>query len=218
MNHTVVRVRFSEMLVGIGMAVVIFGIVWIAREFQKPPEAPVLTQHKIQATLLQEPIAVAEFSLTNQFGNSFTKDNLKGHWSYLFFGYTNCPDICPTTMNVLVEMERQLQQDTDLEKPGFVFVSVDPDRDTPEQLAQYMTYFHRDFLGVSGPDDQLKILTKPLGIFYQKNQPEGNEDSYAMQHSSAILLLNPDGAVQALTSPPYDATIMANDYRNIVDF
>ncbi|MCP4489434.1 MAG: SCO family protein [Gammaproteobacteria bacterium] len=216
MAHTVIRVRFTEMLFGIGIAVVLLATVWVVKEFQKPPESPELTQRDIQATLLQEPITVADFSLVDQFGNSFTQDSLKGRWSYLFFGYTNCPDVCPTTMNILVEMEKQLRQYTDLEKPGFIFMSVDPDRDTPAQLAQYMAYFHNDFLGVTGSNDQLEMLTKPLGIFYRKEQLEGEAVSYAMQHSSAILLINPDGAVRALTSPPYDAKVMANDYRKIL--
>ncbi len=216
MGHTVVRVRFTEMLFGIGIAVVLLGTIWIAREFQKSPEAPVLALRDIQATILEESIVIADFALVDQFGNNFTKDSLKGHWSYLFFGYTNCPDVCPTTMSVLVEMEKQLQQYVDLERPDFVFVSIDPDRDTPDQLAQYMTYFHKDFFGVTGSEDQLQVLTKPLGIFYLKDKSAGENGNYSMQHSSAILLINPEGAVRALTSPPYDATVMVRDYRKIL--
>ncbi len=215
MNLAVAKIRLAEMLLGIGMAAVIIAIIWIAREFRQPPEIARVQTNTLSATLLETPLTVPEFKLVDQHGNSFTGDRFKGRWSFVFFGYTNCPDVCPTTLSVLVQMEKQLQQFKDLEKPAYVFISIDPDRDTPEHLAQYMTYFHQDFLGVTGSLEQLQQMTKPLGIFYEKNNRE-NESDYSMSHSSAILLIDTEGRLRALTSPPHDATAMVSDYRYIV--
>ncbi len=211
------------MLFGLGIATVVLGTAWIAREFLKPPERPdqvqastqANAQANTQATLLNEPLGIPEFELVDQHGNSFTRDSLKGQWSFLFFGYTNCPDVCPMTINVLMQVDNQLQQHTDLAKPRYIFVSIDPDRDTPENLAEYMTYFHQDFLGVTGPQDQLKIMTKPLGIFYEKNTPN-NEGNYSINHTTAILLVDPQARVRSLTSPPHNANTIAKDYHYVL--
>ncbi len=217
MNQTVVRVRIAEMLLGIGMAMVLLGAVWIAREFLLPPEKPATIHTKtLSATLLNDPISIPDFNLVDHNNNSFTLGSLRGQWSFLFFGYTHCPDVCPTTMNVLVQTQKQLLQYADLEKPNYIFVSVDPDRDTTDHLAQYMAYFHQDFLGVTGSKDQLETMTRPLGIYYKKDRPEEGQNNYTVGHSNAILLINPEGGVRALVSPPHDAITMANDYRYIL--
>ena len=214
MNFAVNRVRFAEMLFGFGLAFVIGAALWIGREFLESPEAPQALSAQSQATVLAEPIAVPTFNLVDQHENAFTQASLLGQWSLLFFGYTHCPDVCPTTINLLVQMEQQLQQAAP-DKPKYVFVSIDPDRDTPSHLAQYMAYFHADFLGVSGAQKQLQAITQPLGIYYQKELPD-LEGNYAFKHSSAILLVNPDGKVHALMSPPHDPVAMATDYQTIL--
>ncbi len=215
LSRAVARIRLAEMLLGIGMVVAVLGTAWIAREFLKSPEMPGQVRANTQATLLHEPLSIPEFKLVDQYGNSFTRDNLKEQWSFLFFGYTGCPDVCPTTISVLMQVEKQLKEYTDLVKPRYIFVSVDPDRDKPENLADYMTYFHQDFLGVTGPEDQLKIMTKPLGIFYEKNS-SNNEGDYSINHTTAILLVDPQARVRSLTSPPHNANTIAKDYRYVL--
>ncbi len=203
------------MLLGIGLAVAVLSVAWIGREFFKTPEMPGQVQVNTQATLLNEPIGIPQFELVDQYGNSFTRDNLKEQWSFLFFGYTGCPDVCPTTINVLMQVEEQLQQHVDLVKPRYVFVSIDPDRDKPENLAEYMAYFHQDFLGVTGSREQLRMMTKPLGIFYEKNSIN-NEGDYSINHTTAILLVDPQAHVRSLTSPPHNASAIAKDYRYVL--
>ncbi len=203
------------MLLGFGLALALLGVAWVAREFLKTPLPPGMVQTKIQATVLSDPMNIPEFKLIDQNGMSFTQDSLKEQWSFLFFGYTHCPDVCPTTINVLEQVEKQLQQHTDLAKPRFIFISIDPDRDTPEHLAKYMTYFHQDFLAVTGPLDQLKMLTKPLGIFYERNNPN-NESNYSINHTSAILLVDPQARVRSLTSPPHNPNTIAKDYQYVL--
>ncbi|MCP4332813.1 MAG: SCO family protein [Gammaproteobacteria bacterium] len=203
------------MLLGLGIATAVLGTTWIAREFLKLPEKPDQVQANTQATLLNEPLGIPEFELVDQNGNRFTRDSLKEQWSFLFFGYTSCPDVCPTTISVLMEVDKQLQQHTELAKPRYIFVSIDSDRDTPGNLAEYMTYFHQDFLGVTGPQDQLKIMTKALGIFYEKNTPD-NGGNYSINHTTAILLVDPQARVRSLTSPPHNANTIAKDYRYVL--
>jgi len=215
MNFAVTRVRLAEIFFGIGLAVFIGSAVWITREVLNSPETPIPPQTEIHATLLQEPIIVPDFDLVDQNGNPFTRANLVGQWSILFFGYTHCPDICPTTMTTLVQMEEQLRQYSGLDKPKYVFISVDPERDTPQHLAQYTTYFHQDFLGVTGSGVDLRVMTAPLGIFYQIDQMD-SDGNYMVKHSSAILLINPEGELRALMSPPHDAAALASDYRHIL--
>ncbi len=218
MNTATTRVRVAEMLFGLGVAVVILGTVWVTREFYATPEKPVkVPTNGMSATVLHEPVTVPEFELLDQHGNRFSQASLLEQWSLLFFGYTQCPDVCPSTMNVLVQMEKHLQQDSGIEKPKYVFVSIDPDRDTPEHLAHYMVFFHPEFLGVTGTQDQLQSIAEPLGVFYQKNIRKGHENNYSINHSTAIFLVDPRGRVRALMSPPHDATVMARDYRFIVE-
>ncbi|MCP4363212.1 MAG: hypothetical protein GY796_34865, partial [Chloroflexi bacterium] len=112
MSRAVARIRLAEMLLGIGMAVAVLGTAWIAREFLESPEMPGQVQANTQATLLHEPLSIPEFKLVDQYGNSFTRDNLKEQWSFLFFGYTGCPDVCPTTISVLMQVEKQLKEYT----------------------------------------------------------------------------------------------------------
>ena len=205
------------MLFGLGVASVLIAVIWIGREFLKAPEQPALVQNNaLSATLLDQPLPVPDFKLVDQYGKSFTRESLRKHWSFMFFGYTHCPDVCPTTINELVQTENQLKRYTDLEKPHYVFVSIDPERDTPTHLAQYMSYFHKDFLGVSGSEDQLRSLTKPLGIYYEKETADLDESNYAVKHSAAILLIDHEARVRALLSPPHDATVMVKDYRQIL--
>ncbi len=216
MNFAVTRVRLAEIFFGVGLALVMAAAVWIAREFLGPADAPIPLPPEIRATVLDEPLAVPEFQLIDQNGERYSRADLVGRWSILFFGYTHCPDICPTTMSTLVQMESRLRQLAGQGRPRFVFVSVDPERDSSEHLAQYTNYFHPEFLGVTGADRQLRSLTAPLGIHYQMDPPDSN-GSYAVRHSSAVLIVGPDANLRALMSPPHDAVVMASDYLQILE-
>ena len=102
----------------------------------------------LSATVFQQPRAVQPFELLDHHGESFTPESLRGQWSFVFFGYTHCPDVCPTTLSVLNSVALRLADAPDATR--FVFVTVDPERDTPEVLARYVTYFNGEFVGVTG--------------------------------------------------------------------
>ncbi len=171
-----------------------------------------------QATLLPAPKPVADFRLTDQAGQPFTLDNLKGRWTLAFFGYTHCPDVCPTSMAMLAQVQRQLERDSGAGAlPQVVFFSVDPERDTPELLASFVPYFHDSFIGVSGDADVILKLTRQLGIIYGKTGGSGAGD-YLVDHSAAIILFDPAGRFHALFNVPHNPERIASDFLAIKDY
>jgi protein SCO1/2 len=215
------RKFISEFLLGIGIGAIVFGAIWLVLNFRIAPEPPGLPLSiDTTATVLSEPMTVPSFQLTDHHARPFTENNLQGQWTFLFFGYTYCPDICPTTLALLKQVDQLLRDQKTLlpiKHPRFVFISVDPARDTTERLAEYVSYFNPAFLGVTGLEEQLQALTQPLGIAYRRAPDSESNENYLIEHSSSILLVNPQAQLQALISPPHDATAIAEDYRKILD-
>ncbi len=135
-------------------------------------------------------------------GQAFTLGDLRGHWSLVFFGYTHCPDICPTTMSVLAQARTKSVADF----PQVYFVTVDPQRDTPEILQDYVRYFDTSFVGLTGEAAMLGALATQLSTVYMRAPAEaGSENEYLMDHSSAIMLINPQGQLAAFINSPHSA-------------
>ena len=179
-----------------------------------PPPAPQLQQ----GTLLPPAKPIAAFNLIDDQGEPFTLDSLKGHWTFAFFGYTHCPDVCPTSLGMLGQVMHTLKDSDHLDSmPQGVFVSVDPQRDTPEMLARYVRYFYPDFVGVTGEPAQLLALTRQLGILYLRHEGSGQDD-YLIDHSAGIILFDPDGKFHALFSVPHDPDKIASDFILIKDY
>lgn len=165
--------------------------------------------------MLPEARAIADFSLLDQDNTPFTQENLRGHWTFAFFGYTHCPDVCPNTLALLGSVQRELEQKLDpQEMPQVVFVSVDPERDTPELLKKFVPYFHESFIGVTGEPEQINRLARQLGILYMKAD-DGDKDNYLVDHSAAIILLNPQGQFQAVFGVPHDVQSIQTDFLAI---
>lgn len=174
------------------------------------PSIRPISQH---AQALRPPKPVNAFELKTHRGEPFNLASLQGKWSFLFFGYTHCPDVCPTTMQTLADMDKRLART----EPGLhqaiqvVFVSVDPARDTVEQLANYVPYFNRSFIGVTGQPDQIQQLTRQLGIMYmQVKEKDGR--GYLVDHSASILLFGPDARLHGIFSAPHNAEQLVQDY------
>ena len=163
--------------------------------------------------VLPEPRVIADFALVDDEGAPFSLGNLRGHWSLMFFGYTHCPDVCPSTLYDLKLVHERLEQLTGDDAPGHqvLFVSVDPERDTPEQLGQYVNYFHPDFIGVTGPQEQLAPLTMQLGIAYRIEDHEADSSQYNVDHSVSVLLMDPQGRLHGVFPAPHDADKMAGE-------
>ena len=184
--------------------------IWLAR---------LLTQYSMEADPLAAtrfPAArpVQAFSLLDHTGKVFDNQTLAGHWSFLFFGYTHCPDVCPTTMSVLNSVAQRLQGSG--ESVRFVMVTVDPARDTAEKLGQFVTYFNGDFVGVTGSEGALEQLTKQLGILHMKVTDAESASAYLVDHTASVFLFDPDGNFHAVFSPPLSAETMAGDFSRMV--
>lgn len=158
---------------------------------------------------------VADFSLIDQQGRTFGAANLRGHWSLLFFGYTNCPDFCPTTLTTLAAMKKRLAAVKGAVLPQVIFVSVDAKRDTPEQLAKYVPYFDPDFIGVTAADQStIEALARKMGVAVII-QPT-SDGNYTVDHSGAIFVLDPAGRLAAILTGPFSVDALQSDFRRIV--
>jgi protein SCO1/2 len=181
----------------------------------RQPAPPQLSQ---ATTHLPAPKALQAFELLTHNGEPFTLDSLKGHWSFVFFGYTHCPDVCPTTLATLSAVAKQLVQ-AGRQPPAahFYFVSVDPERDTQAHLAQFVPYFNSEFVGVTGEPAQIDNLTRQLSILYVKGAPDA-QGGYLVDHTASVLLLNPSGQFEAVFSPPLNATNIVADFEKLARY
>jgi protein SCO1/2 len=153
------------------------------------------------ALVLPAPNPVPEFSLVNQNGEPVDQAVFEGQWDLVFFGFTHCPDVCPTTLQVLAAAKQALADDGRESLPRIVLVSVDPERDTPDILGRYVDYFGPGNLGLTGSLEEIRKLTGGLGIFFEKAPGDG--ENYSVDHSAAVLVIDPDGGFHALFSGPH---------------
>jgi len=169
--------------------------------------------------VLPEPRVIADFALVDDAGQPFSLENLRGHWTLMFFGFTNCPDVCPSALYDLNLVTEQLENLHNEGLPAIqvIFVSVDPERDTPEKLAQYLGYFNPGFIGVTGSEAQLAPLAMQLGIAYEIEEHEPGADNYAVYHSVSFLLTDPDGHLYGVFPAPHNAEKIASDLAAAID-
>lgn len=191
----------------IAIAAIVIGIVtagWVTQ--------PKTVEVK-SGVLLKTPRLLPEFQLVSGDGRRFDRERLQGHWSLLFAGFTHCPDVCPNTMTVLKSVSARLQAArTPLQ---VVFISVDPERDTPEQIRRYAEYFDPTFVAATGPTDELDKLAAGAGLVYAK-VPGATADSYTIDHSSALVLVNPQAQIAGYFTPPHDIDTLAADLARMI--
>jgi len=158
-------------------------------------------------TTLETRREISAFRLTDQHGRGFTPAALHGRWSLLFAGFTHCPDACPTTLALLATLDARLRADGNAVQ--VVFLSVDPERDTTERLAAYVDHFNPRFVAVTGAKAQVDSLCRDLGIGYVQNPGAGGD--YTVDHSAALVLIDPQARVAGYFRPPHDADALARD-------
>ncbi len=156
----------------------------------------------IGATVLPAPMALPDFTLLSHEGTPVLPETFRGRWDLVFFGFTHCPDICPTTLQLLSAVKSELAEQGIDPLPRIVLVSVDPERDTPELLGKYVAHFGDDNLGVTGTVTELRKLTTSLGVYFEK-QP-GNGDNYNVDHFAGVIVVDPDANFYAVYSAPHD--------------
>jgi len=149
--------------------------------------------------LLPRERAIAQFELVDQNGQPFSNVSLQGRWHILFFGFTACPDICPTTLSDMRRLFSQLPADVS-EQLQLVLISADPARDTPQQLKTYLSYYRADFIGLTGEMNQLQNLSRALGLpFVPASETQGD---YSVSHSGNLALVAPDGSLRGHIRAP----------------
>lgn len=198
MNSTRYAIAGLLLLVGLG------GGAWFFSKAIKPAPAALST-----ATVLPSPRPLPAFELVDERGEPFSPDDLRGAWHLVFFGFTHCPDICPATLQQLAVAVRRLDEQGKEPLPRILFVSVDPARDDAERLAAYTRNFGPAVRGVSGPEAELLKLTRPLGIAFA--QGAASDSGYSVDHSTAVLVLNPEAEWHALFSTPHDIAAFVHD-------
>ncbi|MBF8778709.1 SCO family protein [Pseudomonas fulva] len=151
--------------------------------------------------LLPQSRVLPEVGMLDQDGQPVRLDQLQGKWSLVFFGYTYCPDICPTTLAQLRQVKSELPRQA-LERLRIVLVSVDPARDTPAQLKQYLGYFDKDFLGLSGTLDDTQKLANGLSIPFIP--ADTSKPGYTVDHSGNLAIVGPDGRQRGFIRAPFD--------------
>ena len=157
------------------------------------------------------------FLLTDKNGQPFDNKRLKDKWSFLFFGYTHCPDICPVTLQVMGQTLKILEKTGVADKVQAVFVSVDPERDTIPHLKTYAEYFHPNMQAATGSTTELERLTRPLGIVYARVENKDNPEQYLVDHSAQILVINPEGQFAAVFGAPHDPKTLAEELQILMN-
>jgi protein SCO1 len=166
-------------------------------------------------TILAPARPLADFSLIDNQGRSFGAANLRGHWSLMFFGYTDCPDYCPTTLTMLAALEKQLRAAKTVAPPQVIFVSVDAKRDTPAQLNQFVPNFDPEFIGLTAASQPaIEALAKKWGVAV--NIQYAANGNYIVDHSTEIFVIDPGGNLAAILTGPFTVDALQGDFRRIV--
>lgn len=210
-SHSKMLFIFSVVII-VAAIVIYFGLI----PQQKPIQSA--ANIKIDGVFLPQAKEIIDFQLTDNHGKPFTKENLKGHWTMLFFGFTNCGMVCPTTMAALNKMYLTLEKELpENQLPHVVMISVDPERDSVKRMNEYVTAFNSHFIGARGDMAVTEALEKQLSIAAVKMQAEGTgKNHYSINHSAEILLFNPDAKLQAYLAYPHLPEQMVKDYKLIV--
>lgn len=186
---------------------------------------------EIQGVLLTEGHPLEDFKLISHQGEAFGPQDLQGSWQLVSYGYTFCPDICPMTLVTLAELKQRLKQSGQYPDLKVLFYTVDPERDTPEQLARYVPYFHPNFVGIAPSqtsDDLAAGFARSLGIVAEIDPTEQrqNPQNYGVAHGAELFLINPQGRLQAVFKPElnrhnlyqFSAARLERDYRALRDY
>lgn len=203
--------KFSIMITTVALAAMLAGV-WLAAIYRENDTRVMLLPDQV-ITLFPDPKPLTAFALTDHQNRVFDLASLKGKWSFLFFGFTHCPDICPTTLAILARARDNIAKNAvGTEDIQLVFISVDPNRDTASKLKQYVTHFHATFLGVTGDNLQIGNLAGQLGAAYEVSIKPGMEN-YPVNHTAAVFLVDPQARYHAVFTPPLDAEVISKRFK-----
>lgn len=161
---------------------------------------PIPTRTPPPGTVLDPPRDLTDFTLTAHTGEPINLSDLSGQAVVMFFGYTSCPDVCPVTVADFKRVKLELGEDAP--EVAFVFVSVDPDRDTPERLAAYLRNFDPEFIGMTGDEAALRTIAQEFGVFFQRHTYDESGENYLVDHTASTFVVGPEGKLRIVY--PYD--------------
>ena len=193
---------------------VLFGMSVLFAYFQSLPSLLQKKPTLLTGKILTRPIELDNFELIDQNNQTFNSESLKGNWTILFFGYTNCPDVCPTTIYKLAEVKNDVNQNLPSKNFNTVLVTLDPDRDTPERLDEYIGYFDESMLGVTGTYKNIQSFSSNLSVFYERINKDGG---YDFNHTASIFVFNQDGSLFATMSPATSVSELRDDFYTILN-
>lgn len=217
-DTTIVNEQSPEQQRGILITVVVlilFMCAVLAGFMHKLSQPRVITDSELRlngAIKLERPRIIDDFELLADNGEAFHTGDLVGRWTLVFFGFTHCPDVCPTTMSTLNSFYQTLDEET-RSNTDILLVSVDPKRDRPELLGEYVRYFNPEFRGVTGEFLDLKRFANQLNVPFNKVPLEN--DDYTVDHGSQVVLINPRGHYHAFFKAPLDPAKMKLTYRSM---
>jgi protein SCO1/2 len=180
---------------------------WLSQRYLAAPPAPVLQN----AVLYPAPRPIPEFHLTQANGQPLDLAFWRGRWNVVYVGYASCPDVCPTTLAIFKQAWKELG--VLRENVRFNFISVDPQRDTPEQLAKYVAFFSPDFVAATGSDEELTKLTRALGLMYARTTDANG--AVQVDHSGSAVIVDAQGRLVGMFRPPFTAAALVADLTTL---
>ena len=194
-------ILFAALAAGVGL--------WLGNRYYAAVSAPKLTS----ALLYPQPRALPDFHLDQANGQPLTLADWRRHWNIVYFGYSACPDVCPTTLQTLKSVWNELGKRGLHDKIRIDFVSVDPERDTPDVLGKYVGFFSPDFIAASGSDEELTKITRALGLIYtRRKNTDGNVE---VDHSGSAVIVDPQGQLIGIFRPPLAAADVVSDMTTL---
>ncbi|HEX9207529.1 MAG TPA: SCO family protein [Steroidobacteraceae bacterium] len=205
--------RLTLRLVLLAIVAFVVGLV-VARGLFRPAAVPVPATEN--ATIFVPPRALPPLALVDADGKPLGPRFLEGHWTLVFFGFTHCPDVCPTTLTVLGQVHKLLGSMPAGRQPRVLLVTVDPERDTPQRLRDYVRFFDPAFTGATGTPEAIRQAAAAFAVPYAKVPLPGG--GYTMDHGAGVFTVGPAGQVVAYSSPPLSADVLARDFRKTVQY
>lgn len=184
---------------------------WLGQRVAGPASPP-----QYQALLAYgQPRALSAFNLAASDGSQLTPDRLRGRYSLLFFGFTHCPDVCPTALSTIRQIENVLASSPETNKVNYVFISVDPERDNSTTLHNYAKYFSPHIIAATGSHEDLRSFTREMGVVYSRTEANGE---YSIDHSAHFVVLNRNVEIVGIIRPPQVPNAIAADLRQLMEF
>lgn len=168
----------------------------------------------LQGTILNQERAMPAYHLTDMDGKPFTEQQLKGQWTWIFFGFMSCPQLCPTTLTTLSRMYQTLEAKHMDILPRVMLISLDPERDTLQKLGPYVKAFNPHFYAATGREADVQWLAQQLGVAFERINLQGK--AYTLEHSGVIMVVDPQGQLRAFLTPPYTPDALVHDHLLLI--